>query len=126
METSPEVSPEVDNSMELSEQISEPTSFPDLHSEVYKFKMAERFCLFLFHGTNNGYQRPSRRVDLRGTQGQPTGVARDLLQKRAPETRELQACCFSTNYPQGRAPWDLLIACCHMVQVSVSINYIEI
>ena len=29
-----------------------PTLFPDLHSEVYEFKMAERFCLFLFHGAN--------------------------------------------------------------------------
>ena len=29
-----------------------PTLFPDLHSEVYEFKMAEHFCLFLFRGAN--------------------------------------------------------------------------
>ena len=42
-----ETSQEVNNSMELDGSL---TLFPDLHSEVYEFKMAERFCLFLFRG----------------------------------------------------------------------------
>ena len=58
-------------------------------------------CEKMFTNSLCGYQRPSRGVNPRATQGQPMGLAGDLQQRHAPHAGHQSAFAFLAKYPRA-------------------------